>query len=119
MKSLHLFRVTAALCVALMLGSASSWAKSWNYSKTGVAGEMPAWSVTPSAYENTMNLVGQIYVNGILRSNSESRVAAFINGECRGLVAPKQVRGAAYVPLTIYGTAHQEVNGRTVDLDKG
>ena len=37
MKSLHLFRVTDALCVALMLGSASSWAKSWNYSKTGVA----------------------------------------------------------------------------------
>jgi len=68
-----------------------------------VHGEMPAWSVDPSKYENTMNIVGQVYVNGILVGNSESRIAAFIGDECRGIAAPEEVRGAAYVTMTVFG----------------
>ena len=68
-----------------------------------VHGEMPAWSVDPSKYENTMNIVGQVYVNGILVGNSESRIAAFIGEECRGIAAPEEVRGAAYVTMTVFG----------------
>ena len=84
-----------------------------------VRGEMPAWTVDPKKYENNMSVVGQIYIDGNLVSNSESRLAAFINGECRGIAAPKLIRGAAYVPLTVYGTAYQEINGQTADLDRG
>ena len=84
-----------------------------------VSGQMPQWAVEPAQYENTMSIVGQIYINGILASNTESRVAAFIGNECRGLAAPEQVRGAAYVPMSIYGTAQQMVNGIPADLDKG
>ena len=68
-----------------------------------VHGEKPAWSVDPSKYENTMNIVGQVYVNGILVGNSESRIAAFIGDECRGIAAPEEVRGAAYVTMTVFG----------------
>ncbi|MBP5764532.1 MAG: laminin G domain-containing protein [Bacteroidales bacterium] len=84
-----------------------------------VNGEMPQWSVNPSDYENNMNIVGQIYINGILMGNSDCRLAAFIGDECRGVAAPKQIRGAAYVPLTVYGTAYQMINGQVADLDNG
>ena len=84
-----------------------------------VRGEMPDWSVDPSKYENNMSIVGQIYLGGILMSNSESRLAAFIDGQCRGIAEPEQIRGAAFVPLSVYGTAQQEVNGVPVDQDKG
>ena len=84
-----------------------------------VRGEQPAWTVDPNAYENMMSVVGQIYVNGILMGNSESLLAAFIDDECRGVANPKQLRGAAYVPLSIYGTAQQLINDKPADLDKG
>ena len=84
-----------------------------------VRGESPNWSVDPNAYENSMSIVGQIYVNGIMMSNSESLLAAFIDDECRGVASPKQMRGAAYVPMSIYGTAMQQINGVPADLDKG
>ena len=84
-----------------------------------VRGQMPAWSVDPSKYENTMSIVGQVYVNGVLMGNSESCVAAFIGDECRGMASPEQIRGGAYVAMTVYGTAQQEVNGVMTDLDKG
>ena len=83
-----------------------------------VRGEMPAWAVDPSKYENNMSIVGQIYINGSLMGNSESRLAAFIDDECRGIASPKQMRGAAYVAMSIYGNAQQEENGETTDLDK-
>lgn len=84
-----------------------------------VRGDQPNWSVDPNAYENNMSIVGRIYVNGILVSNSESILAAFIGDECRGVASPKLWRGAAYVPMSIYGTAMQQINGVPTELDKG
>ena len=84
-----------------------------------VRGEAPAWTVNPDLYENMMGVVGQVYVNGVLMSNSESLVAAFIDGECRGVASIQPIRGAAFVALSVYGTAQQNVNGKMTDLDKG
>ena len=84
-----------------------------------VRGEKPTWSVDPNVYENTMSVVGQIYINGILMGNNESLLAAFIGDECRGVATPKQMRGAAYVAMSVYGTALQTINGQPADLDKG
>ena len=83
-----------------------------------VRGEKPNWAVDPNAYENAMSVVGQIYINGILMGNNESLLAAFIGDECRGVVTPKQMRGAAYVAMSVYGTAQQTINGQAADLDK-
>lgn len=83
-----------------------------------VRGEKPNWAVDPNAYENTMSVVGQIYINGILMGNNESLLAAFIGDECRGVVTPKQMRGAAYVAMSVYGTAQQTINGQAANLDK-
>ncbi|MBR1377763.1 MAG: LamG domain-containing protein [Bacteroidaceae bacterium] len=83
-----------------------------------VKGDKPSWSVNPNDYENNMSIVGQIYVNGILMSNSESILAAFIGDECRGIASPRQMRGAAYVAMSVYGNALQMVNGVLTNLDK-
>jgi hypothetical protein len=84
-----------------------------------VSGQMPQWAVDPTKYEHQMSIVGQIYVDGVLVENPESRVAAFIDGECRGIGAPEKVRGAAYVTMNIYGKATAVRNKQTVDVDRG
>ena len=68
-----------------------------------VRGEKPQWTVDPTLYEHQMNYIGQVRIGGILIENSESMVAAFIDGECRGVASPERVRGAAYVTMTVYG----------------
>lgn len=68
-----------------------------------VSGEKPDWAVDPTKYDHQMNIIGQVYINGILMENQESMVAAFIGGECRGVAQPQKVRGAAYVTMTVYG----------------
>jgi hypothetical protein len=84
-----------------------------------VRGEAPAWTVDPDLYENSMSIVGQIYANGVLMSNSESCVAAFIDGQCRGVAYIQPIRGAAFVTMSVYGTAMQSVNGVMTELDNG
>ena len=78
-----------------------------------VSGEKPDWSFDPTAYEHQMNVIGQVRIDGILMENTESIVAAFIGGKCRGLASPEKVRGAAYVTLSIYGNGY-----RNQDADK-
>ena len=68
-----------------------------------VRGETPDWTVDPTLYDHSMTIIGQVYLGGILMENSESLVAAFIGGECRGVAAPEKIRGAAYVTLPVYG----------------
>ncbi len=84
-----------------------------------VQGQKPAWAVNPNDYENSMSIVGQVYINGMMMGNADSRVAAFIGNECRGIATPRQLRGAAFVVMNVYGTAQQNVNGVATDLDKG
>ncbi len=90
-----------------------------------VRGETPDWSVDPTLYDHNMTIIGQVYIGGILMENSESMVAAFIGGECRGIASPTKVRGAAYVSLPIYGhdvadrDANKPVSFRIWDATRG
>lgn len=68
-----------------------------------VRGETPDWTVDPTLYDHNMTIIGQVYLGGLMMENSESLVAAFIGGECRGVAAPQKIRGAAYVTLPVYG----------------
>ena len=83
-----------------------------------VRGKMPNWSVDPDKYESAMSVVGQVYINGILMGNRESCVAAFIDGECRGIANIEPVRGAAYVAMSVYGTPQKSVNGKITYIDQ-
>ena len=90
-----------------------------------VRGETPSWTVDPTKYDHSMTIIGQVYLSGILMENPESMVAAFIGGECRGVAAPKKIRGAAYETLIIYGSdtpdadQNQPISFRIWDASKG
>ena len=90
-----------------------------------VRGEKPQWAVDPTKYDHNMSIIGQVYIGGILMENPESMVAAFINGECRGVASPEKVRGAAYVTMNVYGIDDKrydmgkEVTFRIWDATKG
>ena len=73
-----------------------------------VRGEMPGWQVDPTQYEHLMTFIGQVRINGILMENAESRVAAFVDGECRGIASPEKVRGAAYITMPVYGVGYED-----------
>jgi hypothetical protein len=90
-----------------------------------VRGEKPQWAVDPTKYDHNMSIIGQVYIGGILMENPESMVAAFINGECRGVASPEKVRGAAYVTMNVYGNDDKrydmgkEVTFRIWDASRG
>lgn len=49
--------------------------------------QAPNWSVEPSAFSHSMTVVGVIKVNKNESRNKSDKVAAFINGECRGVAS--------------------------------
>lgn len=72
-----------------------------------VAAQAPAWSVDAAAYEQSMNMVAQVYVNKRIVTNSESVLAAFVDGKCVGVASPKYMpsRDAYFTSMTVYGNA--------------
>ena len=82
--------------------------------RLSVVGDVPAWGVDPSGYENTMSLVGTLSILGDPSNDPEDMVAAFVGGECRGVAHP--VYNARYdsyfVLLDIYGNS--EDSGKPV-----
>ena len=75
-----------------------------------VRGEKPQWSVDPTAYEHQMTIIGLVRFNGFIMDNPESIVAAFIDGECRGLASPSNILNSAYVTLNIYGDSYSNMD---------
>ncbi len=45
----------------------------------------PAWQVDPAAFQYTMNIIAQLKIDGLLSTDRYDKVAAFIDGECRGI----------------------------------
>lgn len=75
-----------------------------------VKGDAPDWTVDTDKYEDHMNMVAQVIIDGIVSENPESKLAAFLGNECVGVAAPERSRGSYYVPMTIYGnnSVHKE-----------
>ncbi len=44
----------------------------------------PEWKVNPSDHVYTMNVIGQLYINDVISDDLHDKVAAFVDGECRG-----------------------------------
>lgn len=54
--------------------------------KLKVFAEPPSsWTVNPADFQNTMSIVGQIRVNNVISTNPDDKLAAFVNGQCRGI----------------------------------
>ena len=90
-----------------------------------ITGNEPLWSVNPADYESSMNIIGQIYFEDKICSIPNTRIAAFVDGECRGVASPRLVtsRDAYFVNMVIYGlqdiTQSQPITFRIYDSEQG
>lgn len=89
-----------------------------------VTGDVPDWSVDQKLYDGTMNLIGSLSILGVPSSDSDDMVAAFVDGECRGVAHPVyNTRYDSYfVMLDIYGNADddkRELTFRAYDASTG
>ncbi len=54
--------------------------------KVKVKEQPPAdWTVDPTQYQYSMNIIGQLSINSIVSRNEEDMLAVFVNGDCRGV----------------------------------
>ena len=54
-----------------------------------VTGTRPDWAVVPSEFEYSMNVIGQIKVEGVYQEDEDDILAAFIDNRCVGVANPK------------------------------
>ena len=90
-----------------------------------IRGNEPSWTVNPDDYESSMNIIGQIYLDDKICGNTDTKIAAFVGNECRGVASPKLVttRDAYFVSMNVYGvqdvTGDQRITFRIYDADNG
>lgn len=72
-----------------------------------VTGNEPDWTVNPEYSEWSMNIMGQLRIEGVLSENPDDKVAAFIGERCVGVASPRyNARYDSYFTmLDIYGNA--------------
>lgn len=77
---------------------------------SSVFGQDPNWTVNENNYQYTMTFVGFLNSDGIVLVNSNDKVAAFVNGECRGVTnviyVSSEKRYCAY--LTVFSNTNNE-----------
>lgn len=75
----------------------------------------PDWSVNPENYQYSMSLIGQVLIDNVISSDPFDRVAAFVNGECRGVAQLQYLEDYDMyeVFLDIYSNVE---NGEVVEL---
>jgi gliding motility-associated-like protein len=61
------------------------------YSLFSVKASDPGWSVNPAEYKGNMTITGVININGSESADTHDLVAAFLNGNCRGVGSPVYV----------------------------
>ena len=72
-----------------------------------VEGDRPDWSVNPADYSMSMNTIGVLKFDGILSTDSDDMLAAFIDDQCVGVASPvyNDRYGTSYVMMTIYSNS--------------
>ncbi|MBO7141059.1 MAG: hypothetical protein J6W19_10870 [Prevotella sp.] len=74
-----------------------------------VTGDKPLWSVNPGDYEGSMSIMASLDFLGTMSEDEDDIVAAFINGQCRGVAQPeyKQRYDGYMVTMTVYGMSSE------------
>ncbi|AUP81273.1 LamG-like jellyroll fold domain-containing protein [Flavivirga eckloniae] len=72
-----------------------------------VLAEEPDWAINPNDFDFSMNIVGRISVDGVFSDDLYDKVAAFSNGELRGVanVVYDESYQEYFVFLTVYSNA--------------
>lgn len=89
--------------------------------KTVVFGQSPNWKVNENNFQYTMSFVGFLNVDGTTLSGPNDKVAAFVDGECRGVAsltyASSENRYYAYL-IVHANTSNETVNFKIYDASK-
>ncbi|WP_433812424.1 hypothetical protein [Flavobacterium johnsoniae] len=74
-------------------------------------GQSPDWSVNENKFQYTMSFEGFLNVDGKTLTSSNDKVAAFVNGECRGIASPiyVQTEKKYVVYLTVFSNTDNEI----------
>jgi hypothetical protein len=77
-------------------------------------GQSPSWSVDENSFQYTMSFVAFVNIDGNELSSTNDKVAAFVNGECRGVTNLIYVASedSYYAYLTVFSNA----NGETLNF---
>ena len=88
-----------------------------------VTGNVPEWNVTPAQYENSMNVIARVEINGKSLDDEDDLVAAFIDDECRGIAHPvyNERFDDSFITIDIYGNNEtgKDVTFRAYDASTG
>ena len=89
-----------------------------------VFGNEPDWNYFPELYENSMSIIGQVYIQDKIATQGMTRIAAFIGDECRGMATPVLMpsRDAYFTNLVVYGNPGDEkkpITFRIYDSERG
>lgn len=92
--------------------------------KVNSTSQAPGWSVDAADYEYTMNINGQLKVEGVLSHDENDIVAAFRGERCVGVASPAyyQRYDAYYVLMNVYGNgedANQPLIYKVFDASTG
>lgn len=60
----------------------------WSFIATPLQASKPDWTVDPASYSNSMVMVGALNFHRVESIDENDMIAAFINGECRGVSKP-------------------------------
>jgi len=77
---------------------------------SSIFGQAPNWTVNENNFQYTMTFVGFLNSDGIGLVNSNDKVAAFVNGECRGVTNLIYVASEKryYAYLTVFSNTNNE-----------
>lgn len=80
-----------------------------------IKAKAPSWNVDASKYQYMMNVFGKVSINGVIATNENTLLAAFVNGECRGVTSLKYLSNfdITEAMLSIYNNSDQ---GETIEL---
>jgi hypothetical protein len=83
-----------------------------------VTGPRPDWSVNPYAYLTSMNLIGQVKIDGVYQEDSEDILAAFIGTRCVGLANPQfnKTKNSYVLFMDVYGNSADNGQALTFSL---
>ncbi|MCR5849416.1 MAG: LamG domain-containing protein [Bacteroidaceae bacterium] len=89
-----------------------------------VTGNVPDWAVNPKDFENSLNVIGRVEIEGTPMDDEDDIVAAFIDEECRGVAHPvyKERYDGSFITMDIYGNAKDSlkvVTFRAYDASTG
>lgn len=84
------------------------------------AAQAPDWEVNAPDFEQSMNLVGALFVDGLRADDPDDRIAAFAGDELRGVAVPTEVGNERQFFLTIYANGEgEQISFRAYDASAG